>query len=95
MSQAIQAVVHDRHVVITVPDSIPDGTRVEVNVVPITEQIGLSESQWRTDAEAIKDWNDWLPTIEQVDFAQPDDFDHEFQKFNVQAVREQMFGSKQ
>lgn len=95
MTQSIETTVHDRKVVVTVPDDIPDGTRVEVRFVSVDDQIGMDESEWRNDADAIKDWNQWLTTIEPIDFAEPDDFDRKFAKFNVQAVREQMFGDEE
>jgi len=94
MTQSIETTVHDRKVVVTVPDDIPDGTRVELRFVPAIDQIGIDESEWRNDADAVKDWNHWLTTIEPIDFPEPDDFDRKFAEFNVQAVREQMFGDK-
>lgn len=91
----IRTTVHDRQVVVTVSDEIPDGTSVEVKIAPVADQIGMDESEWRTGSEAMRDWSDWLETMEPVEFAKPDDFGREFQKFNVQAVREQMFGDGQ
>lgn len=95
MPQPMQTTVHDRKVVVTVPDDVPDGTRVELRFVPVDHQIGMDESEWRNDAAAIQDWNDWLGTIEPIDFAEPDEFDRKFAEFNVEAVRRQMFGDKQ
>jgi len=95
MTHSIETTVHDRKVVVTVPDAIPDGTRVELRFVPIDDQIGMDESEWRTDATAIEDWSEWLDSMEPVEFAEPDDFDRKFAEFNVQVVREQMFGDGQ
>lgn len=92
MTQSIETTVHDRKVVVTVPDDVPDGTRVELRFVPVDDQIGMDESEWRTDAASIKEWSEWLDSMEPVEFAEPDDFDRKFAEFNVQAVREQMFG---
>lgn len=55
-------------------------------------KIGLDESEWRDDPEAIAEWERWLTTIEPIDFAEPDAFDQEFVRFNVEAVRRQMSG---
>ena len=94
MTQSIETTVYGRKVNVTVPDDIPDGTRVELRFIPITDRIGIDEADWRNDADAMKDWNSWLATIEPIDFAEPDDFDRKFAEFNVQAVREQMFGDE-
>lgn len=80
---------------VTVADDIPDGTRVELRFVPVADQFGMDESQWRTDAAAIQEWRDWLDSMEPVEFATPNEFDLKFAEFNVQAVREQMRGDGQ
>ena len=95
MEKVFSAVVHDRQLVIDVPDEMPDGTMVEIKIDVICESVGLNESQWRTDSAALKDWKEWVSTIEVMDFVAMDDFDREFQKFNVDAVRQQMFGPGQ
>lgn len=95
MLQSMQSIVHDRKVVVTVPDDIPDGTRVELTFVRGSEQYGMDESQWRADAAAIKEWSEWLDSMEPVEFAKPDEFDRKFAEFNVHAVREQMLGDDQ
>ncbi len=92
MTQSMQSIVHDRKVVVTVPDDIPDGTRVELRFVPVADQFGMDESQWRTDAVAIKEWSEWLDSMEPVEFAKPDEFDRKFAEFNIQAVSKQMLG---
>lgn len=94
MKSTIHAVVHDRHITVAVPDGIPDGTSVEVRVVPIEEQWGIDESQWKCDAAAMTDWNVWLESIEPIDFATPGKFEDAFQAHNVDAVRKQMFGEQ-
>jgi hypothetical protein len=52
----------------------------------------MDESQWRTDAVAIKEWSEWLDSMEPVEFAKPDEFDRKFAEFNIQAVSKQMLG---
>ena len=90
----IRTTIVDGHVYVPVPEDIPDGTQVEVRVLAVVEKIGLDESQWRTDRAAIKDWEQWLETVEPIDFGPASDFDREFEKRNVDAVREQMFGDQ-
>jgi len=92
MTLSIQTIVHGRQITVPVPDDMPDGTRVEVRLLPIATEVGIDESQWRTDPESIRDWCEWLETTEAVEFRPADDFDERFRKFNIQAVREQMFG---
>ena len=94
MKSSINAIVHDRQITVAVPEGIPDGTRVEVLLVPIDEQVGIDESQWKYDAEAMKEWNDWLESMEPIDFATPGKFEDAFQEHNVDAVRKQMFGEQ-
>ena len=95
MTQFTEATVHDRQIIISVSEDIPDGAKVEVRVIPVVEQVGLDESQWKTDDAAMKKWNDWLTTIEPIDFLPTTAFDQQFKKFNVEAVREQMLGGEQ
>jgi hypothetical protein len=89
---SIRAVVHDRRIDVPAPDDLPDGTEVEIRLVPVRETIGLDESQWRDDPEALADWAAWLETIGPIPFAEPDAFDEQFRRYNVEAVRKQMFG---
>ena len=92
MMSSIRAVINDRSITIPAPSNMPDGTEVLVELVPVTGKIGLDESEWRDDTEALADWSAWLNTIEPIQFAQPDAFDVEFRRFNIEAVRKQMFG---
>jgi hypothetical protein len=88
---SIRAVVHDRRIELPAPDDIPDGTEVLVDLTPVdTGKIGLSEAEWRDDADALADWAAWLDTIEPVAFAADDSFAEEFRRFNLEAVRKQM-----
>lgn len=88
---SIRAVVHDRRIELTVPDDIPDGAEVLIDLRPVAPaKIGLSEAEWRDDAEALADWVAWLDTIEPVAFAADDAFTQEFRRFNIEAVRKPM-----
>ena len=88
----IRAIVHDRCIEVPAPDELADGTVVLVELMPVGEKIGLDESEWRDDSAALADWSAWLGTIEPVEFAAPGDFDEEFQRVNLEAVRRQMSG---
>ena len=78
------------------PEDLPDGTEVLVDVTPVvSEKIGIDESEWRDDAEALADWQAWIATIEPIEWAPEektafDRFEEEFRRFNVEAVRKQM-----
>jgi hypothetical protein len=66
----IRAVVHDRRIELTAPDDLPDGTEVLIDLTPLPPgKIGLSEAEWRDDADALADWAAWLETIEPLAFA--------------------------
>ena len=88
----IRTIIHDRRIDVPAPDDLPDGTEVEVRLVSIREKIGLDESQWGDDPEALADWTAWLETIEPIPFSEPDAFDELFRRHNVEALRKQMFG---
>jgi hypothetical protein len=57
---------------------------------PDNDKMGLTEAEWRDDAEALADWAAWLDTIEPVEFAADDAFAEAFRRFNIEAVRKQM-----
>ena len=88
---AIRAVVGNRRIEVPAPSELPDGAEVLVELRPVElSGIGMCEADWRDDAAALADWSAWLPTIEPVAFAPPDDFDEAFRRFNLDAVRRQM-----
>lgn len=89
---AIRTVVRDGRIDIPAPSDLPDGTEVRVELSIIADKIGLEESEWRDDPQAIADWVAWLDTIEPIAFVQDEAFDEAFRRFNVEAVRAQMFG---
>jgi hypothetical protein len=87
----IRAVVHDRRIEVPAPDDLPDGSEVLVEVIPAPgEKIGMDESEWRDDPDAIAEWVSWLETIEPIAFAPDDAFTDAFRRFNLEAVRKQM-----
>ena len=88
----IRTVIHDRRIDIPAPSELIDGTEVLVELSPVRDKIGLDESEWRDDPEALADWAAWLDSIEPIDFAADGPFEREFRRLNVEAVRKQMFG---
>ena len=88
----IHAIVRDRRIEVAAPPDLPDGMSVTVEVTPAGGKIGLDESEWSDDPEALADWGTWLDTIEPVEFAADEAFEEEFRRSNVEAVRRQMFG---
>jgi hypothetical protein len=62
---AIKATWVNGQIVPVEPVDWPEGS--ELVVEPMTahaEKIGLDESEWRDDADALAEWEAWLPTIE-------------------------------
>ncbi len=68
----------------------------EVHRTPLPKmKVGISESEWRDDSEALVDWDAWLQSLDAIGSASgetvdQDEFDEEFRKSNIEAVRKQM-----
>lgn len=86
----IRTTVRNRRIEVDAPANVPDGAEVLVDLTPVGGKIGLRESEWRDDAEALADWMAWLQTIEPVEFTEDDAFTDKFRQFNIEAVRKQM-----
>jgi hypothetical protein len=88
--------VQNRRIEIAAPDELPDGTEVLVDVMPVSrDMIGIDESDWRDDPEALADWDAWIKTIEPIELTAAETLAHErfeaeFERFNIEAVRKQM-----
>jgi hypothetical protein len=90
---SIRATIKDRKLELPAPPDWPDGTEVviEPSGAP-SPKIGLDESEWRGDAEALADWAAWMRTIEPLEFT-PEEaariaaFDERMRRFNIEAVR--------
>ncbi len=91
----IHTVIRDRRIDVPAPSDMPDGTAVRVELSIASGKIGLDESEWRDDPEAVSDWVAWLDTIEPIAFVKDGAFEEEFRRFNVEAIRKQMFGEAQ
>lgn len=85
------ATVQNRRIDVPAPHDLPDGTNVVVDVTRVpTEKIGIDEAEWRDDPEALADWDAWLKTIEPIEWREPDPFDQEFRRYNIEVVRKRM-----
>src|SRR5437660_1151192 len=88
--------VRNRRIELNAPDEIPDGTEVLVEVTPVIgDKIGIDESEWRDDDEALADWDAWIKRVEPVELSaeeqeRNDRFNEETRRFNLDAVRKQM-----
>ena len=88
---AIETTVQNRRIEVDAPHDLPNGTKVIVDVTVLpTQKVGIDESAWRDDPEALADWGAWLKTIEPIDWGALDQFDRAFRRFNIEAVRKQM-----
>jgi hypothetical protein len=94
----VKATVRHRRIEVIAPDELPDGTEVLVEVTPISRQrIGIRESEWRDDPEALADWDWWIQRIEPIELTPEEQagherFEEEFRRYNIEAVRKQMEG---
>jgi hypothetical protein len=67
---SIRAIIHNRRIEVPAPDELPDGTEVLVQLVPVSEQVGLEESEWDDSPEGIADWLAWLDSLEPLLFTE-------------------------
>ena len=92
----IKTIIRNRRIELNAPEELPDGTEVLVEVTPVApEKVGIDESEWRDDPDALADWDAWLKTIEPIELTPEEQaangrFEEEFRRFNVEAVRKQM-----
>lgn len=92
---AIRATWTKGQIVPAEPVNWPEGSQLLVEPVPPSEKIGLDESEWRDDAEALADWEAWINTIEPLEYSEEERaslarYREEFRRFNLEAVRKQM-----
>jgi hypothetical protein len=77
------------------PVDWPEGSELVVKPVATAGKIGLDESEWRDDAEAVAAWDAWLPTVEPMVLTDEEraafaSYGEEFRHYNLEAVRRQM-----
>jgi hypothetical protein len=78
-------------------DRLPDvaATRIGLRMSRPVDRIGLDESEWRDDPEALADWEAWLKTIEPLEYGPGEEaaireFAARMREHNIDAVRRQM-----
>jgi hypothetical protein len=92
----IKTTIQNGRIEVRAPDELPEGTEVLIDVTPILPvRIGIPESEWRDDPQALADWDAWIRSLEPIvptpeEAAEQDGFEEEFRRFNVEAVRKQM-----
>jgi hypothetical protein len=93
---AIRSMVKGGRVELLAPPNWPEGTEVLIEpTVPVTERIGIDESQWRDDTAALADWAAWIRTVEPLEYTPEEaasmaEFDERMRQYNIEAVRRQM-----
>jgi len=92
---AIRATWTNGQIVPAEPVDWPEGSELLVEPLPTINKVGLDESEWRDDAEALADWEAWIKTIEPLEFTEEEResmarYREEFRRFNLDAVRKQM-----
>ena len=93
---SIKAIWSNGQIVPSEPVDWPEGCPLIVEPAGVPDfKIGLDESEWRDDPEALADWNAWINTIEppiltDEERAELAKYEEEFRKYNLEAVRRQM-----
>jgi hypothetical protein len=92
---AVQAIWRNGQIVPFEPVNWPEGCRLVVEPIPVTQKIGLDESEWRDDPASLADWDQWLQTIEPLEFTPNEEesfrrFRDTMRDYNREAVRRQM-----
>ena len=53
----IKATIHNGRIDVPAPSGLAEGTRVAVEVRPLSRlKIGIEEAEWRDDAATLEDW---------------------------------------
>ena len=93
---AVKAIWTNGQILPAEPVDWPEGCELIVEPVPARgHKIGLDESEWRDDAEAIADWNAWIKTIDPLVLTDEEraalvQYCQEFRRYNIEAVSAQM-----
>ena len=92
----IKATVRNGRIEQEAPADWPEGSTVLIEPVPTGEgRIGMEEAEWREDPAALADWEQWLATIEPLEFTPEEEaaqarFRDDMLRYNLEAVRRQM-----
>jgi hypothetical protein len=92
---AIKATWINGKIVPAEPVDWPEGIELLVEPVADPGKIGLDESEWRDDPEALADWDAWIKTIEPLELTDEEReslerYRQEHRRYNIEAVRKQM-----
>jgi hypothetical protein len=92
---SIRATWRNGQIIPSEPVDWPEGSELLVEPLPNSEKIGLDESEWRDDAAALADWEQWIKTVEPLELTAEERasmarYREEFRRFNLEAVRKQM-----
>ena len=92
---AIQAIWRNGQIVPFEPVNWPEGCRLVVEPVPLAQKVGLDESECGDDPASLADWEQWLQTIEPLEFTPSEEenlarFQDAMRQYNREAVRQQM-----
>ncbi len=91
----VEDTVYGGRIEVPASDGLPDGTEVLVEVTPLSRgKIGIHESEWRDDPEALADWDWWIQRIEPIELSPEERADHErfeaeFRRYAIERVRRQ------
>lgn len=61
---SIRTIVHDRRIDVPAPEELPDGTEVVLELRPVTDKTGLTESEWDDSPDGVDEWLKWLDSLE-------------------------------
>ena len=67
---AIKATWTNGQIVPAEPIDWPEGMELLVEPVSKPEKIGLDESEWHDNPQALADWEAWINTIEPLEYRQ-------------------------
>ena len=92
---AIKATWSNGQIVPAEPVDWPEGSELLVEPLAPSERIGLNESEWQDNADALADWEAWIGTIEPLEYTEEERasltrYREEFRRYNLEAVRKQM-----
>lgn len=77
-------IIQNRRIEIPAPQDLADGTAaVRVDISLPAMQMGISESEWSNEPEALVEWSAWLKTIKPIEFPQADEFDEEIPRLKT------------
>jgi len=91
----VKAIWTNGRIVPTEPVNWPEGSQLLVEQVNGLTQLGIDESDWQDNPEALADWTQWIKSIEPLDYTEEESaslerFQDQLRRFNIEAVRKQM-----